>query len=275
MKKSLCLLLCAVLLLVCLPVTAMADSRYSTISTTGVALEYPADRYYLKTPLVAQVKASKPNGSIYFMPVPKKGNGNLGTVKNGTQVTLLALKSGYYFFSTDDGRVGWNGTKFFTVIGEASSTTPSAPGGRTVVNTGTLFRFANGATVTIPAAFSLTDSSSADRGGMVNTFYYDAARDYSLTLSEITFSRYPQSSRDLTQGVYDNLLATLGNSVTDSGISKDGFWVSSYYGYRDSYYLITEAYRTADALYVFEFYYPTSDSYGWQTASDILSSYSA
>ena len=120
MKKLLCALLCAILLSLCLPSAAFADSRYSTVSTTGVALVYPSDSQYLYTPMIAEVKASRANGSIYFMPKPKSGNGNLGTVGNGTEVTILAETNSYYFFETADGRCGWNGKSYFTVLGQAA-----------------------------------------------------------------------------------------------------------------------------------------------------------
>ena len=118
MKRTLCAILCAFLLLACLP--AAAQAGWSTTSNTGVDLVYPAASQYLDVPLSATVKASRENGSIYIMPMPKSGNGNLGTVKNGTAVTILAKKSDYYFFETPDGRMGWNGSRFFTV-GDAVS----------------------------------------------------------------------------------------------------------------------------------------------------------
>jgi uncharacterized protein YgiM (DUF1202 family) len=111
------------LLFGCLPVTALAG--WSTTSNTGVDLVYPTAGQYLDTPLTATVKASRENGSIYLMPMPKSGNGNLGTVRNGTTVTILAQKSGYYYFVISDGRSGWNGAKFFTVIGPAEQGVPS------------------------------------------------------------------------------------------------------------------------------------------------------
>ena len=47
------------------------------------------------------------------MPKPEAGNGNLGRVKDGEAVLILAERGGYYFFETSDGRQGWNGTKWF------------------------------------------------------------------------------------------------------------------------------------------------------------------
>lgn len=121
MKKLICALLCAIVLFLSVPSAAFADSRYSTVSTTGVALVYPSASQYLSTPLKATVKASRANGSIYFMPMPKSGNGNLGTVGNGTEVTILAETNSYYFFETADGRSGWNGKSYFNVLGSAGS----------------------------------------------------------------------------------------------------------------------------------------------------------
>ncbi len=126
MKRTLCAILCAFLLLACLP--AAAQAGWSTTSNTGVDLVYPAASQYLDVPLSATVKASRENGSIYIMPVPKSGNGNLGTVKNGTAVTILAQKSGYYYFEISDGRRGWNGAKFFTVNSPAEQPSQGGSG---------------------------------------------------------------------------------------------------------------------------------------------------
>ena len=87
----------------------------STVSDKGVDLEYPEDKDYYSTPFVMLVKSSRSDGhgSIYLMPKPEAGNGNLGTVKDGNAVLILAERSGYYFFQTDDGRQGWNGKNWF------------------------------------------------------------------------------------------------------------------------------------------------------------------
>ena len=115
MKKILCSMLCLIMILAALPVTALA--AYSTTSNTGVDLVYPKDSQYLSQTLVGTVKASRSNGSIYFMPKPKAGNGYLGTVKNGTMVYILAETRDFYFFETMTGECGWNGKSYFTVEG--------------------------------------------------------------------------------------------------------------------------------------------------------------
>lgn len=92
---------------------ASATTRdYSTTSTTGVSLTLPEAEDYLDKPIKKQVK-SEVNGGILFMPLPKTGNGNLGTVLDWTDVTIIAKHKSYYFFVTDDGRMGWNGKQYF------------------------------------------------------------------------------------------------------------------------------------------------------------------
>ena len=269
MKRSFCMLLCAVLLIVCLPVTASANSRYSTVSTLGEALQYPASQEYLSTPLRATVQAKR-GICIYFMPLPEKGHGNLGTVANGTTVTILAETRYYYFFSTDDGRVGWNGKDYFNVSGNAPSIPSPAP---TAPPSGYLFYFSNGGGLTIPTGFSYVSDSSADNGGMLNTFYYNAARDYSMTLTEISFNRYRGSAADVVDSVYNNLVAANGNNVTDAGTGGNEFWMGSYYGPNDMYFLVAHGYYSASALYVIQIYYPSTDYSGYQMTQNILNSF--
>ena len=128
-------ILCAVLMLTVFPFTAFAGS-YSEISTEGLYLEYPDCSDYYDTPFTARVKASRANGSIYIMPVPQKGNGHLGTVRNNETVTILAKKNGFYFFVTKEGYEGWNGTKFFTVQSSRSGSGSASRSGKTVSDTG-------------------------------------------------------------------------------------------------------------------------------------------
>lgn len=110
---------CLLIVMTVLPAQAFA-AGYSTTSTTGVKLEYPRPGDYYMDSFRAQVKATRVNGCIYIMPVPESGNGNLGTVRDGETVTVLAERNGYYFFETDDGRSGWNGKKYFTASGSSS-----------------------------------------------------------------------------------------------------------------------------------------------------------
>ena len=88
-------------------------SDYSTTSTKKTKLELPYKNERLAEALHLEVKFTK-NGAIYIMPKPKSGYGVLGTIKAGTQVTVIAESKGYYFFIADDGRMGWNGKAYFT-----------------------------------------------------------------------------------------------------------------------------------------------------------------
>lgn len=113
MKRVLAMLLCLVMVLALFPVSAFADSSYSKVSNRGVKLVMPRDKEYLDEPFQARVESGVNGGSIYFMPKPEAGNGHLGTVLSGTEVTVLAQRGSFFFFETEDGRQGWNGKKFF------------------------------------------------------------------------------------------------------------------------------------------------------------------
>ncbi len=89
------------------------NSRYSTVSDKDVELEIPADSAFLRTPFLKRVNAGESGRAIYIMPKPIPGNGVLGTLYHGTQVTVLAETEYYYFFVTQDGRAGWNGKSYF------------------------------------------------------------------------------------------------------------------------------------------------------------------
>ena len=110
MKRFFSLLLCLVMVLALFPASA---SAYSTTSNKGVELQYPAERDFYVKSFEAKVKTFEGGEGIYYMPMPESGHGNLGTVADGEEVTILAEKSGYYFFQTEDGRYGWNGKKWF------------------------------------------------------------------------------------------------------------------------------------------------------------------
>ena len=113
---------CLLIVMTILPAQAFA-AGYSTTSTTGDRLVYPSARDYFDVSFEARVKASRVNGNIYIMPMPESGHGNLGGVKDGAVVTILAEKNGYYFFETSEGYQGWNGKKFFTTGGTSSRST--------------------------------------------------------------------------------------------------------------------------------------------------------
>ena len=111
MKRILAALLCLVMVLALFPVSAMAD--YSNVSNRGVKLVKPSEKQYLSEPFQARVESGYDAGSIYIMPKPEKGNGHLGTVRSGSEVTILAECAGFFFFETEDGHQGWNGKKYF------------------------------------------------------------------------------------------------------------------------------------------------------------------
>ncbi len=110
MKRFFSALLCVMLICALLPASAQA---YSTTSTKGVELQYPAERDFFIEPVNATVKYFEGGNGIYYMPMPESGHGNLGTIASGKKVTILAEKNGYFFFTTKSGRCGWNGACWF------------------------------------------------------------------------------------------------------------------------------------------------------------------
>ena len=109
------LAVCLVMVFTMFPVSADAASdSYSTRSSTKVLLVFPDSGSLLSEPLHAKVTGDQKNGAIFYVPKPESGNGNLGTVKKGTNVTIFAEKDGYYFFMTNSGRMGWNKVGYFT-----------------------------------------------------------------------------------------------------------------------------------------------------------------
>ncbi|MCR4606792.1 MAG: hypothetical protein K5771_03590 [Oscillospiraceae bacterium] len=119
MKKKilrlLTLSLCIMMVFAMFPVPADAASNsYSTCSSKKVLLVLPASGSLLSIPLHAKADGNQKNGGIYYLPKPEAGNGDLGTVKKGTNVTIFAEEDGYYFFMTNSGRMGWNKVEYFT-----------------------------------------------------------------------------------------------------------------------------------------------------------------
>ena len=112
-KKTLSLVLAVLLTVSLLSIPAMAKRGYTTVSNKGVSLEFPDEGDILPTMKAAKAKASRSNGSIYIMPMPQSGNGNLGNVLNNETVYIIAKRGQYYFFVTEEGHFGWNGTKYF------------------------------------------------------------------------------------------------------------------------------------------------------------------
>ncbi len=114
-KRGIILFLAVLLTVSVFAIPAVAKRGYTTVSTTGVELEFPDYDDFLSPMKIAKAKASRSNGSIYIMPLPEKGNGNLGNVMNNETVYLIAKSGSYYFFVTEEGHFGWNGTKYFKV----------------------------------------------------------------------------------------------------------------------------------------------------------------
>lgn len=110
MKKTVSLLLFLVMLLA-IPATAFAG--YSYISDTDDKLVFPSPKNYYETPFQATAKALNEHSSIFIMPQAEAGHGELATLLDGTEVTVLAEQGGFFFFVTEDGWYGWNGTGWF------------------------------------------------------------------------------------------------------------------------------------------------------------------
>ena len=85
---------------------------YPLYSSYGVRLVMPKDRSYFDEPVTMTV-GDLSSGRIHVMPMPEKGHGSLGIVECGEEVTVLAEQDGFYFFQTEDGRRGWNGSRWF------------------------------------------------------------------------------------------------------------------------------------------------------------------
>lgn len=147
MKKQtariLCTFLCVLSLISLLPVSADAAASYSTLSSKKVAIEYPET--YFSDVLVAKTTGGKKNNSIYLVPRPETGNGDMGTVKNGSNVVILAEENDYYFYMTTSGKLGWANQKYFTepteveygyLFGESGLTTDDIESIRTFLSEG-------------------------------------------------------------------------------------------------------------------------------------------
>lgn len=88
---------------------------YVTVSyEDGTKLQVPEEKDFLDPPLEKIVYSDNPNSKyIQIMPKPQVNHGVLGLMEKGEKVTILAEAGGFYFFVAEDGRAGWNGTKFF------------------------------------------------------------------------------------------------------------------------------------------------------------------
>lgn len=85
---------------------------YPLYSSYGAPLVLPKDADRFDEPRTMTV-AELSSGRIHLMPMPEKGHGNMGIIESGAEVEVLAEKDGFYFFQTEDGRCGWNGTRWF------------------------------------------------------------------------------------------------------------------------------------------------------------------
>lgn len=92
---------------------AASNSHYKTVNGDGVSLQVPADSQFLSMPFQMRAYAAKYGKAIYILPRPRTDDGYIGKVTHGDLVTILAEENGYYFFVTQDGRAGWNGTSRF------------------------------------------------------------------------------------------------------------------------------------------------------------------
>lgn len=79
-----------------------------TRSTRGAKLSLPNEDEYYDEPETLTVQTKTACGSIYLMPKPETGHGNLGIVRCGEDVKVLAERDGFLFLETEDGRCGWN-----------------------------------------------------------------------------------------------------------------------------------------------------------------------
>lgn len=93
--------------------TAENAYLYPTVTATGDVLTFPAEDEYLEEAETKTVRTQWTCGSIYLMPMPEGGHGNLGIVGCEEEVQILAEKDGFYFFETADGRYGWNSPDWF------------------------------------------------------------------------------------------------------------------------------------------------------------------
>ena len=118
-KRTLAMLLCVLTVFALFPVSADAATAYSTLSSKKVLIEYPTKA--LSDIMVAKTTGGKKNNGVYLVPKPGTGNGDMGTVKNGSNMILLAEDGEFYFAMTTSGKLGWVNKKYLTEPVEAPS----------------------------------------------------------------------------------------------------------------------------------------------------------
>lgn len=111
-KRILVVLLCVLMFASMLPVSAEAVGSYGALSTKKVPIQYPT--VFFRDVMVAKLTGAKKNGGPYIVPKPETGNGDLGIVKNGSNVIILAEDGDYYFYMTTGGKLGWTNKQYFT-----------------------------------------------------------------------------------------------------------------------------------------------------------------
>ena len=114
-KRTLALFLCVLAVFSLFPVTADAADSYSMLSSKKVKIKFPSD--YFSEIMIAKIKdgtKGKEKNSVYLVPRPETGNGDMGTLKNGSRVVILAEEDEYYFYMTTSGKLGWTNKKYFT-----------------------------------------------------------------------------------------------------------------------------------------------------------------
>ena len=105
MKKLFAALLCAVMIVMLLPASAMA--AYSTTSNTGEELVPPTPGNYFKTPFMANIYWNDYIQALYILPQPEEGHGQLGSVMTNKTVFVLGEQNGFFYFVAPNGDAGW------------------------------------------------------------------------------------------------------------------------------------------------------------------------
>ena len=119
-RRTLAMILCVLTVFSLLPVTAYAD--YNALSSKKVKIYYPTEFFYeVMTAKITGGNKGKDKKSVYIVPRPETGNGDLGTLTNGSRVVILAEENDYYFYMTTSGKLGWTNKKYFTEPTEIDS----------------------------------------------------------------------------------------------------------------------------------------------------------
>ena len=129
LKRIVAFVLCLIAVAAILPAgTAYAATSYSMYSNKTVKLQIPGEKYLFDTPMTAKVKGVSGKDTIFILPKPETGNGDMGTVKKDARVVILAEKNEYYLFMTTNGKLGWNKKTCFTDPTEVTDMLPGKSG---------------------------------------------------------------------------------------------------------------------------------------------------